>query len=99
VVANEAGNTRNERSKKTLKGDFRELPIEIPRDRVGAFEPQIITKHQTRWSSFEDKIQSLYARGITVREIQSHLQEMYVVEVSPSLISLVTDAVQDEVKT
>ena len=55
VVANEAGNTRNGRSKKTLKGDFGELPIEIPRDRAGTFEPQIITKHQTRWSGFDDK--------------------------------------------
>jgi hypothetical protein len=96
VVANEAGNTRNGRSKKTLKGDFGELPIEIPRDRAGTFEPQIITKHQTRWSGFDDKILSLYARGMTVREIQSHLQEMYGAEVSPTLISSVTDAVLDE---
>jgi putative transposase len=98
LVANEAGNTRNGRSKKTLKGDFGELPIEIPRDRAGTFEPQLIGKHQTRWSGFDDKILSLYARGMTVREIQSHLQEMYGVEVSPTLISSVTDAVMDEVK-
>ena len=71
LVTNETGNTRNGRSKKTLKGDFGELPIEIPRDRAGTFEPQIITKHQTRWSGFDDKILSLYARGMTVREIQS----------------------------
>ena len=98
LVANEAGNTRNGRSKKTLKGDFGELPIEIPRDRAGTFEPQLIGKHQTRWSGFDDKILSLYARGMTVREIQSHLQEMYGTEVSPTLISSVTDAVMDEVK-
>ena len=98
VVANEAGNTRNGRSQKTLKGDFGALPIEIPRDRAGTFEPQLITKHQTRWSGFDDKILSLYARGMTVREIQSHLHEMYGAEVSPSLISSVTDAVLDEVK-
>ena len=73
-VANPAGNTRNGKSKKTLKGDFGELPIEIPHDRHGSFEPQIVTKHQTRWSGFDDKILSLYARGMTVREIQSHLQ-------------------------
>ena len=79
-------------------GDLGELPIEIPRDRAGTFEPQIITKHQTRWSGFDDKILSLYARGMTVREIQSHLQEMYGAEVSPTLISSVTDAVLDEVK-
>jgi putative transposase len=105
LVANDAGNTRNGRSKKTLKGDFGALPIEIPRDRAGTFEPQIITKHQTpntkhqtRWTGFDDKILSLYARGMTVREIQSHLQEMYGAEVSPTLISSVTDAVMDAVK-
>lgn len=97
-VANDAGNTRNGKSKKTLKGDFGELPIEIPRDRHGTFEPQLIPKHQTRWSGFDDKILSLYARGMTVREIQAHLEEMYGTEISPSLISSITDAVADEVK-
>jgi putative transposase len=97
-VANETGNTRNGRSHKTLKGEFGELPIEIPRDRHGSFEPQLIPKHQTRWAGFDDKILSLYARGMTVREIQAHLEEMYGAEVSPSLISSVTDAVVDEVK-
>lgn len=63
-----------------------------------SFEPQLIPKHQTRWAGFEDKIISLYARGMTVREIQAHLEEMYGTEVSPSLISSVTDAVADEVK-
>ena len=98
AVANTGGNTRNGKSKKTLKGEFGELPIEVPRDRQGTFEPQLITKHQTRWAGFDDKIISLYARGMTVREIQSHLEEMYGAEVSPSLISSVTDAVADEVK-
>jgi len=97
-VANPAGNTRNGRSRKTLKGDFGELPIEIPRDRQGSFEPQLIPKHQTRWAGFDDKILSLYARGMTVREIQQHLEEMYGAEVSPTLISSVTDAVIEEVK-
>ena len=97
-VANASGNTRNGKSKKTLKGDFGELPIEVPRDRHGSFEPQLIPKHQTRWNGFDDKIISLYARGMTVREIQAHLQEMYGTEVSPSLISSVTDAVSEEVK-
>ena len=64
-------NTRNGKSKKTLKGEFGELPIEVPRDRQGTFEPQLIPKHQTRWAGFDDKIISLYARGMTVREIQS----------------------------
>lgn len=67
-------------------------------NRHGTFEPQIVEKHQTRWTGFDDKILSLYARGMTVREIQAHLQEMYGAEVSPSLISSVTDAVADEVK-
>jgi putative transposase len=98
AVANTGGNTRNGKSRKTLKGEFGELPIEVPRDRQGTFEPQLITKHQTRWAGFDDKIISLYARGMTVREIQSHLEEMYGAEVSPSLISSVTDAVADEVK-
>ena len=97
-VENPAGNTRNGKSKKTLKGEFGELPIEIPRDRHGTFEPLLIPKHQTRWTGFDDKILSLYARGMTVREIQSHLEEMYGTEVSPTLISSVTDAVIDEVK-
>ncbi len=90
AVANPAGNTRNGKSKKTLKGEFGELPIEVPRERHGSFEPQLIPKHQTRWAGFDDKIISLYARGMTVREIQAHLEEMYGTEVSPSLISSVT---------
>lgn len=98
-VINPAGNTRNGKSRKTLKGDFGELPIEVPRDRLSTFEPQIIPKHQTRWTGFDEKILSLYARGMTVREIQSHLEEIYGAEVSPSLISSVTDAVAEEVKT
>ncbi len=97
-VANPAGNTRNGKSRKTLKGDFGELPIEIPRDRHGTFTPLLIPKHQTRWTGFDDKVISLYARGMTVREIQSHLEEMYGTEISPSLISSITDAVADEVK-
>jgi putative transposase len=98
AVENLAGNTRNGKSKKTLKGEFGELPIEIPRDRQGTFEPQLIPKHQTRRAGFDDKILSLYARGMTVREIQSHLEEMYGTDVSLTLISSVTDAVIDEVK-
>ena len=98
AVTNPVGNARNGKSRKTLKGEFGELAIEIPRDRNGSFEPQIIPRHQTRWTGFDDKVISLYARGMTVREIQSHLEEMYGTEVSPTLISSVTDAVIDEVK-
>ena len=97
-VENVTGNTRNGTSQKTLQGDFGKLPIDIPRDRHGNFEPQIIPKHQTRWTGFDDKILSLYARGMTVREIQGHLEEMYGTEVSPALISTVTEAVMEEVK-
>lgn len=97
AVTNANSNARNGKSRKTLKGDFGDLPIEIPRDRHGEFEPQIIAKHQRRWTGFDDKIISLYARGLTVREIQAHLVEIYNTEVSPTLISSVTDAVLEEV--
>src|SRR5499433_327801 len=93
-----SGNSRNGKSAKTLKGTFGTLPIEVPRDRNGTFEPQIIEKHQTRFTGFDDKIISLYARGLSTREIQQHLEEIYQVEVSPALISSVTDEVIDEVK-
>lgn len=93
-----SGNSRNGTSSKTLKGDFGEAVIEVPRDRNGTYEPKIVPRHQRRFSGFDDKILSMYARGMTTREIQGHLQEIYGVEVSPSLISEVTDAVMDEVK-
>jgi putative transposase len=71
-VSNATGNALNGKSRKTLKGEFGELPIEIPRDREGSFESQLIQKHQTRQTGFDDKIISLYSRGMTVREIQAH---------------------------
>lgn len=83
-VANPAGNTHNGKSKKTLKGKFGELPIAIPRDRCGGFEPEIAPKHQTHWTGFDDRTLSLYAHGMTVREIQGHLEEMYGAEISPT---------------
>ena len=70
----------------------------MPRDRAASFEPQLVPKGETRWHGFDDKILSLYARGMTTREIQGHLEEMYQVEVSPTLISNVTEAVMEEVK-
>jgi putative transposase len=94
-----SGNSRNGSSSKTIKGDFGELEIEVARDRAGTFEPQILPKHQTRFSGFDDKIVSMYARGMTTREIEGHLKEIYGVEVSPGLISQVTEAVNEEVKT
>jgi putative transposase len=75
-----------------------ELPIEVPRDRNGTFEPKIIEKHQTRFDGFDSKILSMYARGMTVRDIQGHLKELYGVDVSAGLISDVTDGVMEEVK-
>lgn len=93
-----SGNSRNGRSAKTVKGTFGTLPIEVPRDRNGTFEPQIVGKHQTRFTGFDENIISLYARGLSTREIQQHLEEIYQVEVSPGLISSVTDEVIDEVK-
>lgn len=98
VAGNNSGNSRNGASRKQLKGDFGTVEIEVPRDRGGSFEPQLVAKGQTRWHGFDDKILSLYARGMTTREIQAHLEEMYQVEVSPALISAVTDAILDEVK-
>ena len=94
-AGNKTGNSRNGKSKKTLKGDFGTLPIEVPRDRNSTFEPKIVPKGQTRFEGFDDKILSLYARGMTTRQIQQHLEEIYQVEVSPSLISTVTHAVLD----
>ena len=99
TAGHNSGNSRNGVTSKTVKGEFGEIVVETPRDRNGSFEPQILAKHQTRFEGFDDKIVSLYARGMTTREIQGHLQEMYGVEVSPTLISDVTDAVLDEVKT
>jgi putative transposase len=75
------------------------MPLKVPRDRNGTFEPQIIEKHQTRFTGFDENIISLYSRGMSAREIQQHIEEIYHVEVSPALISTVTDEVLDEVKT
>ncbi|MGA2729192.1 MAG: IS256 family transposase [Terracidiphilus sp.] len=95
---NEQGNARNGASSKRLKGEFGTVEIEVPRDRQASFEPKLVPKGETRFAGFDDKILSLYARGMTTREIQGHLEEMYQVEVSPALISNVTDAVMEEVK-
>ncbi len=93
-----SGNSRNGTSAKTVLTDEGEVEIEVPRDRAGTFEPRLIAKGQTRFDGFDDKIISLYARGLTVREIQGHLAELYGTEVSPDFISKVTDAVLDEVR-
>jgi putative transposase len=103
-VGNPAGNVRNGRTQKTITGEFGAVDIEIPRDRAGTFRPQLtgwpraIAKHQRRFSGFDERILSLYARGMSTREIEAHLMEMYGAEVSPTLISSITDAVNDEIK-
>lgn len=91
-------NRRNGHSKKTIKGEFGTTEIVTPRDRNGEFEPILVKKGQTRFDGFDDKILSLYARGMTVRDIQAQLQDLYGVEVSAGLISKVTDAVEEERK-
>ena len=91
-------NRRNGHSKKTIKGEFGEAEIGIPRDRNGAFEPQLIPKGETRLTGFDGKILSLYARGMSTRDIQAQLQELYGVEVSHTLVSTVTEAVEQERK-
>jgi putative transposase len=99
ATGDNTGNSRNGTSVKTMKGSFGMMPIEVPRDRNGTFEPQIIEKHQTRFTGFDENIISLYARGLSTREIQQNLQEIYHVDVSPALISNVTDEVIEEVRT
>jgi putative transposase len=88
-----SGNSRNGTSPKTLKGEFGNLDLATPRDRNGSFEPQIVAKGQRRFEGFDQAIISLYSRGLTTREIEGHLLEIYGVEVSPALVSQVTDAV------
>lgn len=96
-VGTKSGNSRNGNSKKTIKGEFGNLEIAVPRDRNSTFEPMIVPKGETRFTGFDDKIISMYARGMTTRDIQAHLQEMYGVEVSPTLVSQVTDAITEEI--
>jgi putative transposase len=93
-----SGNSRNGTSPKTLKGEFGNLELATPRDRNGTFEPQIVAKGQRRFEGFDQAIISLYSRGLTTREIEGHLLEIYGVEVSPALVSQVTEAVSAEVQ-
>jgi len=93
-----SGNSRNGTSPKTLKGEFGNLGLDTPRDRNGTFEPQIVAKGQRRFEGFDKAILSLYARGLTTREIEGYLLEIYGVEVSPGLVSQVTEAVCADVK-
>jgi len=91
-------NRRNGSSSKAVSSKHGEMEISVPRDRTGDFEPQIIKKHQRRFDGFDNLILSLYSRGLSTREIQSHIEEIYGVEVSPDLISTVTSAVEEKVR-
>jgi transposase-like protein len=92
-------NCRNGKGKKTVQTETAQFDIAMPRDRDGSFEPQLVRKRQRRLDGFDDKVLALYARGLSTREMQAHLEELYGVEVSPTLISTITDAVLDEVRT
>src|SRR5688500_17412325 len=91
------GNTRNGYGRKTVVTDTGKLDLQIPRDRQASFDPQLIAKYQRRFPGFDDKVISMYARGMSSREIVGHLRDLYGIEVSPDLISAVTDAVLDEI--
>src|SRR4051812_31331277 len=95
----EDGNSRNGYGKKTVLTDTGRIDLEVPRDRRSTFDPQLIAKYQRRFPGFDDKIVSMYARGMSTREIAGHLRQLYGIDVSPDLISAVTDAVLDEVAT
>lgn len=91
-------NRRNGKGSKKLRSNQGEMTVGVPRDREGSFEPELVKKHQRHFDGFDDKIISMYARGMTVREIQAHLQEIYGVEVQPDLISRVTESVVEELR-
>ena len=91
------GNSRNGYGSKTVLTDTGKIDLDIPRDRRSTFDPQLIAKYQRRFPGFDEKIVSMYARGMSVREIQGHLRELYGIDASPDLVSAVTDAVLDEI--
>lgn len=91
-------NSRNGHSRKTLMSEYGEVQLAIPRDRHGEFEPEIVKKHQTKTTGVEEQVIALYARGVSTRDIQSHLQHLYGVEVSPTLISNITDKLLPTIK-
>lgn len=97
LLGDNSGNSRNGKTKKTLKSHYGPIELEIPRDRNSEFEPIAVKKHQRSISSFDDKIISMYAKGMTVRDIQSHVQELYGTELSPTLISNITEKVMESV--
>ncbi len=99
LAGDAAGNSRNGYGRKTVTTETGRIELEIPRDRQASFDPQLIAKYQRRFPGFDDKIISMYARGMSAREIVGHLRELYGIEVSPDLVSAVTDAVLEEIAT
>ena len=97
-IGKNSGNSRNGSYKKRVKGEFGNLDVAVPRDRNASFEPIILPKGESRFTGFDDKIISMYARGMTTRDIQGHLEEIYGVQVSPTLVSQVTEAVTEEIR-
>src|SRR6202162_1275124 len=97
LAGEEPGNRRNGYGKKTVITDTGQIELAVPRDREARFDPQLIAKYQRRFPGFDDKVISMYARGMSTREIVSHLRELYGIEVSPDLISTGTDAVLEAV--
>jgi putative transposase len=95
--ADGSANSRNGYGRKTVLTDTGKIAIEVPRDRLSTFDPQLIAKYQRRFPGFDGKIISMYARGMSVREIRGHLRDLYGIDVSPDLVSAVTDAVLDEI--
>jgi putative transposase len=91
VLGNNSGNSRNGYGKKTVKSEWGESEISIPRDRNGSFEPQVIEKRQTRTDDIETRVLAMYAKGMSTRDIEDHLRDIYGVEASASLISRITD--------
>ena len=96
--ARKKSNARNGTTKKTVRTDFGHIELDVPRDREGSFDPQFVKKHERTLNGFDDKVISLYSRGMSTRDIQAHLKEIYGVDVSSTFISTVTDSVLDEVK-
>ena len=94
---NNSGNSRNGKTKKKLKGNFGEIELEIPRDRTSEFEPRIVAKNQTHFTGFDDKIISMYSRGMTTRDIAGHLNDIYGIELTAEFVSNVTNSVMEAV--
>ena len=92
-----SGNSRNGRAKKTIQSDYGETEISVPRDRRGTFEPQVIAKRQTRTDEIEDKVLAMYAKGMTTRDIEDHVREIYGADISPSLVSKITDKILPDI--